>query len=124
VSKRRIGGQNRPWWRGLEGDGEFLGEDLELFFLDHAHAHRRRSPAEVLQSAVLEQALTDLRSPVRRIREEAERYFETDDTFGPFAFASICHAFGIDVSAARKVLLHPDRPAGSEWQSRRRPPRM
>lgn len=103
MSKRRIGGQkHRAWWRGLEGEG---GTDLELFFLDHAHAHRRRSPAEVLQSAVLEQALTDLRSPVRRIREEAERYVETDDTSGPFAFVSICHAFEIDPVAAREVLL-------------------
>lgn len=47
----------------------------------------------------------------RRVRTELFDWFTSDDMASPFAFASICAAFGIDPSWARMRLGVPGTPA-------------
>ena len=84
-------------------DRRFEDVDIELF--QRARIHRLVSPEQILQSAVMEQAIHDLRSQRADLREEAITYLSQNDRSGPFTFATICDALGINQGAARRALF-------------------
>lgn len=74
-------------------------------------ADPRTEPEKRLMVAVLEEAVAvvvnsaasgddERRAAVR----EAQRWFASDDTSGPFAFATICDVLGLDAGRVRQAL--------------------
>jgi hypothetical protein len=68
-------------------------------------------PEAALMRAVLEEALICLHGHLgligrrnRRLAQEAEAWFLSDDTHWPFAFISICEVLGLEPTAVRAAL--------------------
>jgi hypothetical protein len=68
-------------------------------------------PEAALMRAVLEEALLCLQARVgvmgrggRRLAQEAEAWFLSEDTHWPFAFVSICEVLGLEPTAIREAL--------------------
>jgi hypothetical protein len=78
--------------------------DLDLYFHEFVNRRQRPTPEQALQSAVMEQAIHDLRSPDREIVDPAHSYVCSDDVTSPFSFIPICLSFRIDHRAAREAL--------------------
>lgn len=87
----------------------------------------RHSVAELdgefrLMAAVMEDALyciqLDPNSSLakRKLVNEAEEWFHSDEDFGPFSFVCICSKFGLDPSAVRKGVA-ARRKGVRKWQS-------
>jgi len=77
-------------------------------------------PEAALMRAVLEDALLCLQGHFlatgrrgRRLAQEAEAWFLSEDVHWPFAFVSICEVLGLEPVAVREALLR-DR---SSWRS-------
>jgi len=91
----------------------------EQFFGPRANIGTIR-PEAALMRAVLEDALLCLQGHFistgrrgRRLEQEAEAWFLSEDVHWPFAFLSICEVLGLDPMAVREALLG-DR---SSWKS-------
>ena len=91
----------------------------EQFFGPRANVGTVR-PEAALMRAVLEDALLCLQGHFismgrrgRRLAQEAEAWFLSEDVHWPFAFVSICEVLGLEPVAVREALLR-DR---SSWRS-------
>jgi len=91
----------------------------EQFFGPRANVGTVR-PEAALMRAVLEDALLCLQGHFismgrrgRRLAQEAEEWFLSEDVHWPFAFVSICEVLGLEPVAVREALLR-DR---SSWRS-------
>lgn len=76
-----------------------------------ALADPRSEPERRLMVAVLEEAIAVVvnapsgdRNDRRSVVREAQRWFASDDSSSPFAFATICDVLGLDVDRVRQAL--------------------
>jgi hypothetical protein len=75
-----------------------------------ALADPRSEPEKRLMVAVLEEAIalvvnaSSSRNDRRTVVREAQRWFASDDSSSPFAFATICDVLGLEVGRVRQAL--------------------
>ncbi len=81
-------------------------------FFEPRVSMRAIRPEVALMQAVLEEAMTCLQGNFgllgrrgRRLAQEAEAWFRSEDTHWPFAFLSICDVLALEPTAVRKALL-------------------
>ena len=93
-------------------DSELAPETiLPAQLVDQPLGGARIQPEKRLQVAVLADAVLTFRRWVdaeepraRRLFQETEAWFASDDTDGPFAFVTICHSLGFDPAYIRRGL--------------------